>query len=108
MALISPWEIENAELPGHLASIQGAPAMCHSVIGSENRARGRKEAPDVPGAYLRTGERTDQIKKINHNIYSFTNVNTLFILHQELSEALGQINRAAPFNLCDDLLCWPF
>lgn len=50
MALISPWEMENAELLGHLASIQGAHTMCHSVLGSEDRQWGRKEAPDVPGA----------------------------------------------------------
>ena len=58
MALISPWEMQNAELLGHLASIQGAPPMCHSVLGSEDIAWGRKDAPDVPGAYLQMGERT--------------------------------------------------
>lgn len=62
-ALISPWEMQNAELLGHLASIQGAPSMCHSVLGSEDRAWGRKDAPYVPGAYLQMGERTIKKKK---------------------------------------------
>lgn len=81
-ALMSPWGMENAELLTLLASVRGAPALCHSVLGNGDRAVNKAtEDPYTRGANLLMGQITQNFFK-NRNAYSFTSVNSLFLLHQ--------------------------